>query len=71
MEPGIYTYNFNCQLPLGLPSSLETETGYIRYRIKVEIVIPFWSNENFEIPFTVMRPLNLNYDATYRVFHWN
>lgn len=64
---GQYQYNFHCNLPAGLPTSLEGDVGYIRYRVRVVLDIPLWPDEEFEDIFTVIKPLNLNYDSTLRV----
>lgn len=58
---------FNCNLPAGLPTSLEGDIGYIRYRARVVLDIPLWRDVEFGDVFTVIKPLNLNYDSTLRV----
>lgn len=60
MEPGTYDYDFNCQLPLFLPTSLEGEFGWIRYSVTVIISIPMYPDEKHTIGFTVIKALDLN-----------
>lgn len=67
MEPGEYRYNFQVQLPLGLPTSLEARAGHIRYGLQVVLDRPLWLDQKFEETFTVIKPLNLNNDMTLRV----
>lgn len=67
MEPGEYRYDFEIQLPLGLPTSLEAQVGYIRYGLQVVMDRPLWPSQKFEETFTVIKPLNLNNDMTLRV----
>lgn len=67
IEPGTYTYPFQVQLPLGVPTSLEAEHGHIRYGMQVVLNRPRWADQKFEETFTVIKPLNLNHDLTLRV----
>lgn len=60
LKPDVYVYNFSCQLPDDLPSSLEGTFGHIRYRAIVTINVPIWPNKVFEKGFTVIKPVNLN-----------
>lgn len=79
VPPGRYGYNFHCNLPAGVPTSLEGHIGYIRYQARVVLDISWAPNEEFEDAFTVIKPLNLNYDPALRVsstnlrhlFHYN
>lgn len=67
MQPGDYKYSFHCNLPPGLPTSLEAETGYIRYKVRIVLDIALWPDQEYETIFTVIRPLNLNFDPALRV----
>lgn len=67
IQPGEYQYNFHCNLPAGLPTSLEGDKGYIRYEARVVLDIPNWPDKEFFEMFTVVKALNLNNDPTLRV----
>lgn len=67
VQAGNYNYDFHCNLPAGLPTSLEADIGYIRYMARVVLDIPMWPDTEFNEVFTVIKPLNLNYDPTLRV----
>lgn len=67
LEPGVYQYDFQVQLPTGIPTSLEAMHGHIRYGLQVVLDRPRWANQNFEATFTVIKPLNLNDDISLRV----
>lgn len=67
MQPGHYSYNFSCNLPPNLPTTVDAEFGYIRYMAKVVLDIPLWPDKEFEKVFNVVKPLNLNSDPSYRV----
>lgn len=67
LMPGVYHYSFACDLPVGLPTSLEGDVGYVRYTVRICLDIPRWPDIEFEENFTVIKPLNLNYDVELRV----
>lgn len=67
LDPGEYNYNFQVQLPMGIPTSLEAQIGHIRYGLQVVLARPLWPDQKFEKTFTVIKPLNLNHDITLRV----
>lgn len=67
IRPDRYRYNFHCNLPAFLPTSLEGNIGYIRYQARVVLDISWAPDEEFEDVFTVIKPLNLNYDPALRV----
>lgn len=54
-------------LPTGLPTSFEGEFGYIRYTARVVLDIPLWPDTTFINPFTVIKAMDLNADASLRV----
>jgi len=61
LDSGSYTYNFNCSLPAGLPSSFEGQHGSIRYHIEAVFVRP-WKiiNPSAKVPFKVITSHDLN-----------
>lgn len=71
LDPGEYNYNFQVQLPMGIPTSLEAQIGHIRYGLQVVLARPRWPDQKFEKTFTVIKPLNLNHDITLRVNNFN
>lgn len=66
---GTHSYPFQCQLPAGVPTSWEGGCGYIRYAVRVHVNEPLAPKQEFEVPFTVIKPVNLNLDQTLRVSH--
>lgn len=67
LASGAHNYDFQCELPAELPTSLEAHGGSIRYKVRVVIKVPLRPCIEFEEIFTVIKPLNLNSLATYRV----
>lgn len=67
--PGTYNYTFQCMLPLGLPTSVEGKIGYIRYTARVVLDIPMWPDKEFEVPFSVIKAINLDAIPALRVIH--
>lgn len=68
LEPGEYKYEYQIRLPVGLPTSIEAQIGYIRYGLQVVLDRPrFLPDQKFAEQFTVIKPLNLNNDTTLRV----
>lgn len=59
LKPDVYKYDFQCQLPADLPSSLEGSFGSIRYKAILTINVPIWPDKVFEKGFTVIKPVNL------------
>ncbi|KAJ6636592.1 Arrestin domain-containing protein 3 [Pseudolycoriella hygida] len=60
VQPGEYIYTFSCALPVDLPTSVEGDTGHIRYCVIVNLDRPMWPDQEFEECFTVLKPVNLN-----------
>ena len=57
---GIQTYNFECLLPEPIPYSVEGKHGHVRYKVDVNLDIP-WAFDIHEVqPFTVVRCEDLN-----------
>lgn len=69
LVPGEYNYTFNTMLPHQLPTSFEGDYGHIRYTASVVLDIPMWPDKEFEVPFTVIKPINLNADPALKVIH--
>lgn len=70
IEPGIYSFAFQCDLPDCLPTSCEEKYGYIRYLATVHIERPDIPDKTFSTAFTVIKPCNLNADPIYQVRIW-
>ena len=61
MHPaGVHPYNFNFNLPQGLPSSFEGEYGYVRYECYAKIDRPWKFDHSTRVAFTVISHLDLN-----------
>lgn len=67
LPPGTQNYKFQCNLPFGLPTSVEHEVGHITYGVKLVMDVPFWLDTKFKEHFTVIKPINLNEDPSFRV----
>jgi hypothetical protein len=57
---GLHTYNFVCQLQNAIPYSVEGKYGWIRYKVDVNLDIPWALDLIAEKPFTVLRQEDLN-----------
>lgn len=55
-----YRYSFEGYVPVDLPSSFDSEFGYIRYRVCIALEIPGQQNEQFEKTLTVIKKVDLN-----------
>lgn len=64
---GEYTYSFHVILPDNLPTSFDGKYGQIHYEIIATIDRPSRYPKVYRLPFTVIRPLDLNFDPIYRV----
>ena len=60
LPAGSHAYNFSAQLPESLPSSFESQFGYVRYTVKAIIGIPWKFDQECKSAFTVISPLDLN-----------
>lgn len=67
IAPGSYIYSFQCMLPPELPTSVEANIGHIRYLARVVVDIPMAFDKEFEVPFTVIKAVNLNAIPALRV----
>lgn len=64
---GEYTYAFHVILPDNLPTSFDGKYGQIHYEIIATIDRPSRYSKVYRLPFTVIHPLDLNFDPIYRV----
>lgn len=60
LTPDVYKYDFSCQLPEDLPTSMEGTFGSIRYVAIVTVNVPIWPDKVYRSGFTVIRAVNLN-----------
>lgn len=60
LVPDVYKYDFSCQLPEDLPTSMEGTYGSIRYVAIVTVNVPIWPDKVYRSGFTVIRAVNLN-----------
>lgn len=67
IPPGEYEYPFECDLPIDLPSSIETRYGHIRYILNLIIDIPHGQAIISDHVFTVIKHLDLNESPQLRV----
>ncbi|CRK98600.1 CLUMA_CG012215, isoform A [Clunio marinus] len=64
MPSGTHRYDFLCQLPPLIPGSFEASHGHIRYHIEAVLDVPWSSNKEFKLGFTVIRADDLNNDPS-------
>ncbi|XP_045216632.2 arrestin domain-containing protein 3-like isoform X2 [Mercenaria mercenaria] len=60
LQAGRYSYPFNFQLPLGIPSSYEATIGRVRYFLQSDIDIPWAFDKHTRRMITVVNLLDLN-----------
>ncbi|KAG5666924.1 hypothetical protein PVAND_014929 [Polypedilum vanderplanki] len=67
IEPGMYDFDANFQLPYDIPSTMECIKGYwknangsIKYKLEVHVTSLWKPNWKFDNNFTVIAPLDLN-----------
>jgi Arrestin (or S-antigen), C-terminal domain/Arrestin (or S-antigen), N-terminal domain len=58
---GTHSYNHSIRLPHAAPGSIEGKHGFIRYKVVINLDIPFMPDLTSEAPFTVARSENLNF----------
>ncbi|XP_031632073.1 arrestin domain-containing protein 5-like [Contarinia nasturtii] len=59
LTSGTHIYEFPCRFPSNLPTSCEGNIGYKRYTTTFTLKLPI-DSYNFVVPFTVIRPIDLN-----------
>lgn len=67
MSVGFHEYYFEFLLPYELPTSFVGKFGRIQYSAIVGMDVSMRLDKKFEFPFTLIKPINLNYDATWTV----
>lgn len=67
VSPGLYSFQFECDLPDNLPTSYEGKFGFIRYVAAVYIKHPLYADKVYVKAFTVIKPHNLNVYPSFRV----
>lgn len=67
MAPGMYHYSFEFKLP-DLPTSIEGKHGHVRY-FAIFVIDAIYPEKKriINIPFTVIKPFDLNADSEFRV----
>ncbi|XP_029160939.1 arrestin domain-containing protein 17 [Nylanderia fulva] len=60
IQSGEHKFPFTCSLPINLPSSFESDFGYVRYIVKATLDRPWKFDQDVKSPFTVITPLDLN-----------
>ena len=66
LETGLYSLPFYINLPSNLPTSFEHELANVRYSVICTIDIPWKSDKHSVRTFTVISPLDLNYNFKLR-----
>ena len=59
---GFSSFNFSCLIPELAPTSFESKHGHIRYSVTLIVDRPGKEDITNEIPFTVLKHLNLNHE---------
>lgn len=60
LTPDTYQHAFRYTIPRAAPTSVTGRYGYIQYKIYVVLDMPWQQDIEFEAPFTVIQPVNLN-----------
>lgn len=55
MPVGVYSYKFECQLPVPIPYSVEGKFGHVRYKVDANLDIPWAFDLQTERAFSVVR----------------
>lgn len=64
INPGIYTYDFNCLLELALPPTFKSTYGSIKYLLVTTVHRVRKADDIFKNEFTIKRDLDLNLEPT-------
>lgn len=67
LSEGTHSYPFAFQLKHLLPSSFRGTYGKIKYKLEFVVDKPWQFDEKYEVPLTIVRSLDLNYDLYARV----
>lgn len=67
LPEGTHTYPFSFQLKHLLPSSFRGTYGKIKYKLEFTVDKPWQFDEKYEVPFTVLRSVDLNVDLYARL----
>ncbi|GLH03699.1 Uncharacterized protein GBIM_09565 [Gryllus bimaculatus] len=62
LPPGEHIYPFSYTLPQNIPSSFEGSRGHVRYTVKVKVDRPWRFDYDCKVAFTVLTPLDLNFE---------
>lgn len=60
VSAGVHLYKFSCRIPKNAPGSFEAKYGFIRYKVEVNLDIPYLSDLISEKSFVVVRFEDLN-----------
>lgn len=60
VSAGVHLYKFSCRIPKNAPGSAEGKCGFIRYKVDVNLDIPYMPDMNSEKYFVVIRHEDLN-----------
>ncbi|XP_055849708.1 arrestin domain-containing protein 17-like [Episyrphus balteatus] len=62
---GTHEYTFSTPLPPQIPSSISDEYGHVSYEVELKLDRPMRIDDVYTNCFTVIHPINLNYDPSY------
>lgn len=65
LPAGTHEYTFSTPLPQQIPSSISEEYGHVNYEVELKIDRPMRFDNVYTNCFTVIHPLNLNFDPSY------
>lgn len=60
VSSGVHLYKFSCRVPKDAPGSAEGKHGYIRYKVDINLDIPYLPDLSSVQPFIVVRHEDLN-----------
>lgn len=67
VSAGVHLYKFSCRIPKNAPATAEGLCGFIRYRVLVNLDIPYMPDLSSEKHFTVVRHEDLNNYPEFRM----
>lgn len=65
LPAGTHEYTFSTPLPPQIPSSISDEYGHVTYEVELKLDRPMRFDNKYSNCFTVIHPLNLNFDQSY------